>query len=510
MTRPTVILCRCDAYDPELVRRLTREALETLGLHPHGRTLVKPNCVAAGDLFPHAYTRPEFLEGVLQALKERAMPDTSFALGERCGITVPTRYSFAEAGYYAMLDRVGGVRPVHFEEDTQVEIPLYHQGRLRDSIYTPSTVASADFFVNCPKFKAHPWTTVTFSLKNYIGIQDDRHRLIDHDHLLNRKLGDLQYIIQPQFIAVDAITAGEGRMLTPLPYDLGLVAFGNNQVAFDAVCCAVIGLDPRSVDHIRIAHERGFGPLDLAHIDVQGDVSLDELRERASRFKKGLVRVEDYFQGSAIAAYGGPPPGGEEAYCWGGCPGALEEAIEILRLFDKATDQKLARRGRLHLVFGAYEGEIPAGEGERVVFIGDCATWHGRIGGADVKVESQYVDRSAKDPLEARHQDAYLKMVKVTREMWASRNEQVLRIAGCPVSVAEQVLTLVNLGGLRNPYFDPKLALRFSNSYLSTNGRVALNRLLGVPYNRPGAAARGQARPPQNLPAEGSPTPLER
>ena len=39
-------------------------------------------------------------------------------------------------------------------------------------------IARADFFVNMPKFKAHPWTTVTFSMKNYIGIQDDRHRLV--------------------------------------------------------------------------------------------------------------------------------------------------------------------------------------------------------------------------------------------------------------------------------------------------------------------------------------------
>ena len=49
-----------------------------------------------------------------------------------------------------------------------------------------------------PKFKSHPWTTVTFSIKNYIGIQDDRHRLIDHDHRLNEKVADLQHIIQPQ------------------------------------------------------------------------------------------------------------------------------------------------------------------------------------------------------------------------------------------------------------------------------------------------------------------------
>ena len=46
-------------------------------------------------------------------------------------------------------------------------------------------------------------------MKNYIGIQDDRHRLIDHDHRLDEKIADLQYILQPQFIAIDAITAGD-------------------------------------------------------------------------------------------------------------------------------------------------------------------------------------------------------------------------------------------------------------------------------------------------------------
>src|SRR5262249_32603245 len=145
----------------------------------------------------------------------------------------------------------------------------------------PEPIARADFFVNCPKFKSHPWTTVTFSMKNYIGIQDDRHRLIDHDHRLNEKIADLQYIIQPQFIAIDAIVAGEGRMLTPIPRDLGLVIMGNSQVAFDAVCCRMIGVDPRSVDHIRLAEERGFGTTVGSEIRLSGDVTLDEAQAMA-------------------------------------------------------------------------------------------------------------------------------------------------------------------------------------------------------------------------------------
>ena len=505
MKRPTVIIERCESYDSQRIYELALAALTRLGLRPHGRTLVKPNCVMAGPSFPHAFTRPEFLAGVLRALTERAVDDIEeIALGERCGITIPTRHAFKEAGYYPML-KEAGVKPYHFDEVPQVEIPMYHQGRLRDAMFFPEPIAKADFFVNCPKFKAHPWTTVTFSLKNYIGIQDDRHRLIDHDHRLDEKIADLQYAIQPQFIAIDAITAGEGRMLTPLPFDMGLMIMGDNQVAFDTVCCHIIGLDPRTVPHIMLAHQRGFGPIDIEQIDIVGGVSLAEAKEKADGFKVGLIRVEDYFEGTPIKAYAGPPPEGHSEYCWGGCPGAMEEAIELLRIFVPDTDEKLPP---IHVVFGAYDGDIEAEPGDTVVFIGDCAQWKGTIHGEQVSIDSVYVDRSKKDPHEAVHDDIFAKMAKVTFKT-AGKRGGVVRVAGCPVSVAEQLLTLVNIGKLPNPYVDPSQAIPFTSAYLSWRTRTLMHRVLGQPYQKAGPTERGASRPEQNLPPEGAPTPLE-
>src|SRR5262249_35074960 len=154
--------------------------------------------------------------------------------------------------------------------------------------------------------------------------------LIDHDHALNRKVADLQYVIQPQLVVIDAIIAGEGRMLTPIPRNMNLVIVGNNQVAIDAVGCQIIGIDPLSVEHIRLAHERGFGPVSLDRIRLEGDVSLADAKARARGYQVGLVRVEKYFEGTNIQAYAGPPPrGASDDYCWGGCPGVMEEVIEL-------------------------------------------------------------------------------------------------------------------------------------------------------------------------------------
>jgi uncharacterized protein (DUF362 family) len=488
--RPKVILRSCREYDPEKIRTIIREGLEELGLKPFGRTLVKPNLVAAGPLFPYAFTRPEFGEGVLQALRDVGGDNMKeLAAGERCGITVPSRVAFRESGWDAMLKKID-VKKYHFEEEQQKEIPLTHDNRLRDYLFTPEPIARADFFVNCPKFKAHPWTTVTFSLKNYIGIQDDRHRLIDHDHKLNEKIADLQHIIQPQFIAIDGITAGEGRMLTPTPFDLGMIIMGNSQVAFDAVCCAIIGLDPNTVDHIRLSAEHGFGTTDLSKIEITGDVSLAEAKQRAKGFKVGLIRVEKYFEGTHISAYAGPPPEPEHGdYCWGGCPGAIEEAIEILRVFDKETDERMPH---MHVVFGAYDGQIPAKPGEKVIFIGDCATWKGQLHGKPVEIQNIYKQRSTLDPHTARSQDIFAKLASAKGKLGG----EVIRLEGCPVSVAEQVLALVTIGKLKNPYYDRKNMLTFGRAYFGWKARITLNKLQNKTYQANGTfAERGEAAP---------------
>jgi hypothetical protein len=232
--------------------------------------------------------------------------------------------------------------------------------------------------------------------------------------------------------------------------------------------------------------------MDLARIRLTGDVSLEEARVRAKGFEVGLVRVEKYFEGTNITAYAGPPPESERtSYCWGGCPGAIEEAIEILRQYDERCDAKMPR---MHVVFGAYAGPIDARPGEKVVFIGDCATWRGTIGGETISVESLYRDRSTRDPYTAQHDDVYRKMQAVLRKMAASHDEPYLRLEGCPVSVAEQVLLLVHLAKTKNPYFSATEVVDFNRAYLGWRAVTAFKRMMGEPYQRPGACHRGQAR----------------
>ncbi|MFT7622665.1 MAG: hypothetical protein ACI9WU_001840 [Myxococcota bacterium] len=478
--KPRVIIRHCEDYDVDKIQTIVREAMEELDLRPTGRTLVKPNIVIADDRFPFAYTRCEVTDGILGALKERDEGGmTELAVGERCGITVPTRYVFHHAGYNPVIAKHGAKRYC-FDEVKQVEIPLRHPQRLRDYVYTPEPVARADFFVNVPKFKAHPWTTVTFSMKNYIGIQDDRHRLIDHDHRLNDKIADLQEILQPQLIVIDAIVAGQDRMLTPVPFDMKLLIIGNNQPAFDAICSRIIGLNPHEIEHLRLGHERGYGPLDVEDIEITGDVTLEEAQARAKGFRTGLIRVEDYFEGTKIKAYAGPPPEKEHtSYCWGGCPGAMEESIEIIRQLDAKADETMKP---FTVVFGAYEGKIEAEPGAKVIFMGDCCNWKGDINGQRVSIDSLYKERKHLDPRTSRMSGIYSKLIKVMWTLFKGRKNPVVRVRGCPVSVAEQTMYIANVGKTKNPYLDPSAAVKFNLSYAAWKMVSAFRKITGKSY----------------------------
>ena len=95
----------------------------------------------------------------------------------------------------------------------------------------------------------------------------------------------------------------------------------------------------------------------------------------------------------------------------------------------------------------------------------------------------------------AEHDDIYAKMLKTNLKIAKARKQPYLRLEGCPVSVAEQALALVTLGGLKNPFLDPKQAITFNKGYVGWRGRVALHRVMGHKYQCHGSyQARGAAR----------------
>jgi uncharacterized protein (DUF362 family) len=461
--KPSVILRHCDEYDPERIATILSEGMEALDVRPQGRVLVKPNLVLPhARFFPHCFTRSEFMDGLLQAVRARGEEVDDLVVGERSGLSIPSRKAFSLAGYLPVLRR-HRARAEYFDEYPSVPVPLHHPQALRSLIYVARGVTRCDFLVNAPKFKAHTWVKVTFALKNYIGIQDDAHRLIDHDHKLAHKIADLQEVVQPGFVAIDGITAGEYSEINSHPFPLGLIIMGVNPVAVDAVCTYIAGLEPSEVDYMRMTAERGYGPLDLDEIDVTGDVTLAEARARAHGFSLTLDRVDEYLNGrSNLTAYVGPPPDTYD-YCSGGCPGALAFATQIVEAFQPEMHRQVRP---MSFIFGAYQGEIHPKKGERVLAMGDCAEWSGQINGQSVDICSVYVPREQRDPHRAHVRDAVGQILAAVANVLRQRRQPVMRIRGCPVAVMQHLWYLNLLGRVMNPSLHPQILPSYAYHYV--------------------------------------------
>ncbi len=459
-----VLIMRCGTYDAAKIARIVKEGMQELGVIPSKRILLKPNVVLAHpEIFPHAFTRSEFLDGVIAATKELAQDVAEIAVGERSGITIPTRFSFKHAGYPAVLKK-HKIKAHYFDEVKQIPVKISGDAVLRDKLFMPKPIVDCDFLINLPKFKAHPWCRLTLSLKNFIGIQDDRHRLVDHNQFLEHKIADLQAVIQPKFIAIDAITAGQRMMLTPTPFDLGAIVMGTNSCAVDTVGCHMVNVDPHDLIHLRYASERGFGPMDLEQIDVGGDFPLAEVQAKTKNFEFCLERIDDYFgeASNLSCTVGAFPEKHSPDYCWGGCPGALQEAMHIMRGFLPDVDQQMQK---IRYVVGKVDGPLNLADDERVIFAGSCTSWQGEIDGKPVNIESNYQTSSEVNEEKTRSNDMLLKMMGAATHTLLNRSSRYLHVPGCPVSVGQHVNYLASLGKISNPNLDPRLAIQANISY---------------------------------------------
>jgi len=473
-----VLIRRCDEYDPVKIAGIVKEGMRELGVTPSGNIMLKPNAVLAHpEIFPYAFTRKEFLDGVITATKELAQDVKEISVGERSGITIPTRYSFKNAGYPEVIKK-HGIKTHYFDEVKQVPVKIQGAQVLRNQLYMPKPIAECDFLINLPKFKAHPWCRLTLSLKNFIGIQDDRHRLVDHNQFLEHKIADLQAVIQPRFIAIDAITAGQKMMLTPTPFPMGAIVMGTNSCAVDTVGCHMVNVDPNDLIHLRYASERGFGPMDINQIEVGGDFPLAEMQEKTKTFQFCLERVDDYFaEAPNLSCTVGTFPERHSAdYCWGGCPGALQEAMHIFRGFYPNVDKEMQK---VRYVVGKVEGPLHLEDNERVIFAGSCTSWEGEIDGKHVKIESSYKTASETDETKTESNDMLLKFLKAQFHSLVKKSSRYIHAKGCPLSVAQHVNYLSSTAKIKNPNFDPKLFVQANMTYYQMRFHRFMARFAG-------------------------------
>ena len=218
--------------------------------------------------------------------------------------------------------------------------------------------------------------------------------------------------------------------------------------------------------------------MNINDIDVGGDYPLDKVREKTKSFEFLMEKVDTYFEKDTnlTATVGAFPAKHSPDYCWGGCPGALQEAMHIFKAYypNVYTDME-----KIRYVVGKVDQPLDLEEDEKVMFVGNCTSWEGDIDGEHVKIESNYKSPSEVDEKKTKSNDMVLKTGSALFDAFVKRNRRWVHVKGCTVSVSDHVHYLSTLAKTGNPLFDPRMVVPLNTSYYQMRAMRAMNRIFG-------------------------------
>jgi len=252
----------------------TRAAVDLLGgmrrfVKPGQKVVIKPNMSFAGGPEDATDTNPEVVRELVAMCRESGADrvrvlDHTLRREERCieGIQ--------KACEVHGDDIVQAVSRSRFFKETPIP-----EGRQMTETDVMREVLEADVLIAAPVAKSHSGAGVSLSMKGMMGLVYNR-GVMHSRYDLHESIVDLASLLKPALVVVDGSRVlstngpgGPGRVLK-----MDTIIASADMVAADAQAVAMFEwygrkLQPRNVKHIRIAHERGLGRMDVENLRLK-------------------------------------------------------------------------------------------------------------------------------------------------------------------------------------------------------------------------------------------------
>ena len=232
---------------------------------PRGcRVAVKPNLTFPTHR-PGVTTSPEVLRAVVARLVENS--NQVFVVESDGGYGAwDCERALRGHGVHEMCAALGATA-VNLTAAPRTSLAVRRGGRILDIPFPRMLLDSIDAFVSLPVPKVHCMTGVSLAMKNQWGLIPDPLRL-EHHHAfdeavleINRRLPSATAVVDGTWF-LDENGPMEGR---PLRKDLLITAGSIGEC--DRYLCALMGVDPLTVSHLRHAIAAGFVPARLEDVD---------------------------------------------------------------------------------------------------------------------------------------------------------------------------------------------------------------------------------------------------
>jgi uncharacterized protein (DUF362 family) len=254
----------------------TRGAVDLLGgiqafVKPGQRVIIKPNMSFPSPPERASNTHPEVVRELVVLCKEAGagkvlVLDNPLGPGERClessGILEACK-AIDEKMVYALKD-------ANLFKETSIPLGL---SMAKNDIMRE--VLKSDVLIAAPVAKSHTATGVSLSMKGMMGLVYNR-RDMHKRYNLSTSIVDLCTVLKADLVVIDAtrVLTTNGPMGPGKVFSAKTVIASRDMVAADAYAVSQFEwygrrYKPSQVPHIREAHDRGLGRMDIGNLHVE-------------------------------------------------------------------------------------------------------------------------------------------------------------------------------------------------------------------------------------------------
>lgn len=144
---------------------------------------------------------------------------------------------------------------------TKSEIAEIKLGSKKVQVLLPSLLLhDVDVFITIPVPKVHAMTGVSLAFKNQWGCIPDVMRLRNHSDFCE-KIVAINKLLNPQIVVHDGTYfLDKNGPMGGEPVRMNLIMVTNDIGTGDFACCKIMGIEPFTIKHFRIAYKNRFFP----------------------------------------------------------------------------------------------------------------------------------------------------------------------------------------------------------------------------------------------------------
>lgn len=234
---PKVLVENVESY--EAVDKFVDKVYDVFGFK--NCSYLKPNFLKFDDPSNGCITHPKVIEAILKCAKEH---------GHELTIIEGGFYKYTAKKCFEAFGLNKLAKCINLNEEEFVEVEI--KGKALKSVKMAKTAVEArNQFLSVPKLKVHHKTIVTLGIKNNMGFLK-KPAIYMHPRI-SQKLVDLLQFTKPCLTIVDGIIGGNKSESSTVPLKHGVMVASDDVVACDVVCAKLMGFNPRSIKHIRLA-----------------------------------------------------------------------------------------------------------------------------------------------------------------------------------------------------------------------------------------------------------------